>query len=310
MSESRREPQLNRSRKRLPATVAIISVMMLAISAGGCGNGNAVAETAEPPATESAVLPPETPYIVRPTTDPAIAQTIQAIKAARETQAGNPPQQPTINPDATTEARRAEAAAKIEGDVHAHSIIHWRPPRRGIVDLTPAGIMENHPYGPQLDLIDEYITHFPNIKQQYNATGTPNGNSWYLDHVKEFIIRRELAQKIDGGKHEPGRDDIQYHSLQMEVISPTEPIVRYWGNVAFRNQAYRLVLTVKYTSGYVKHLKEARRILGTTDYLASIRDVAKIPELQEILHPKPSLLRYDHEGPVPAKYNEWPQWPQ
>ena len=96
-------------------------------------------------------------------------------------------------------------------------------------------MITEHPYGPQLDLIDGRIDHFPEVVEKHREFYlAPN---WYIGGPVSLIVpdvRLEISQLENISKGKVKRPELTASFMQTagwEIVDHEEPVVRFWGTV-------------------------------------------------------------------------------
>lgn len=153
--------------------------------------------------------------------------------------------EPTVSPEELIAAMLTPpASADLDG------VWWWRPADRQRYggsrylfshpgDHTPAVIITEHPYGPQLDLIDGRFDHFPNLGQRHQEY--PPAPEFYIkgalapaihdiidNHIREEFIN---AFKTSSRHATAEIYESFLKTAGWEVVDHEEPVVRFWGTV-------------------------------------------------------------------------------
>ncbi len=122
-------------------------------------------------------------------------------------------------------------------------------------DHTPEVVITEHPYGPQLDLMDGKFDYFPGI--EHGGRHFPPAPEFYVQAPLGMIlndVQLELAEAEGLGAAWAGRirqtDLVESfaRTAGWEIVDHEEPVVRFWGILSTQSMEheYRIGFTVKY----------------------------------------------------------------
>lgn len=207
---------------------------------------------------EPTLAPTDAPPQAMPTDTPLLTFTAEPATATPEpTQAP----EPTVSPEELIAAiLTPPSGADLDG------VWWWKPAGRPRYqsnefrfghpgDHTPEVVITEHPYGPQLDLMDGNFDHFPNIASKGRRfppapefyVQRPLG--WILDDITLELVEAEGLNIANIGTIKD--TDLLESFLKTagwEIVHNEETVVRFWGTLSAPSlkHDYRIGFTVKY----------------------------------------------------------------
>ena len=207
----------------------------------------AVAQEPQPQPTntpEPAEVPNEEPTLMPANTMPP-EPTVTEVPAAEQPAPTVMPE-PEPEPTSTPAPPPPTAAPTLDPLWYA---------RKQTGEVSPAGTYENHPYGPQLDLMDGNFDYFPNIAKK--GKHFPPAPEFYVQRpLGKLLIDVQLELAEAEGLSVTQRSRIKDTDLiksfmetaGWEIVDNEEPVVRFWGILSTHSMVheYRIGFTVTY----------------------------------------------------------------
>ena len=257
-----RKGRQHRITRAATCTIGAIALLYAALTIA-CGQEDTPV-SAPPATTTPAATATATPPTPTPTATPQVPPTEPAPRTMTLQPAASPPAAaptPTTTPQESPPTPTAPAPA-VAATAETPTVGWWKDQvghDEWFVDYTPAGILEQHPYGPQLDLLDgRFDYHDALMTAPYpGLRGYSMIRDFYIRSLWS-VMKKELtaalrestgnstyrtSRQLRESMYEPG-------TIKWEVVDIEEPVVMYWveiNGVGYPTpQNYRVGFTVRY----------------------------------------------------------------